>query len=552
MKLNFILFLSSFLIFNSARAQEAQKPNILYIMADDLTKWDTAPFGSKDAITPTMTELAASGMILNNVYQASPMCSPTRHNLLTGMYPVRTGAYPNHTFVKPGTKSVVQYLKPLGYRVALSGKRHILPKTIFDFEYLDGEEPGEHDPQLDKVERFLKETAKSKQPFCLYMMFTSPHTPYTMGDPSLFDPNKIKLPPNLADTPETRKRYTEYLAEINYLDSQLKQTFKLLEENGLSENTLIVFSTEQGSSFPFSKWTLYNAGITSGLLVKWPGHIKPNTESDALIEFSDILPTFIDVAGGKQPEGLDGSSVLPVLRGEKNTHKDYTYALQTTRTIFSGADYFPSRSVSDGEYRLILNLTPETHFQNVVTERDQYFKDWKKSDNPETLALYNAYINRPAIELYNDQQDPWNLNNLANDPAYVAIIERLREKLEAWMIYCGDEGITTELEADEHTRGGDFKIEPVSKQMVLLPALKSGNFKVPKTGYYSFYCTTAGSLHIDGKKIHFGNVNNTAFANYGIAYLAKGFHQVENDENLKLNWSGPDQPRANFKIENQN
>ena len=149
MKLNFILFLSSFLIFNSARAQEAQKPNILYIMADDLTKWDTAPFGSKDAITPTMTELAASGMILNNVYQASPMCSPTRHNLLTGMYPVRTGAYPNHTFVKPGTKSVVQYLKPLGYRVALSGKRHILPKTIFDFEYLDGEEPGEHDPQLD-------------------------------------------------------------------------------------------------------------------------------------------------------------------------------------------------------------------------------------------------------------------------------------------------------------------------------------------------------------------------------------------------------------------
>lgn len=117
---------------------EEDKPNIIFILADDLTRWDVGCYGSVDSKTPTIDSLAGSGMKFNKCYQAAPMCSPTRHNLLTGMYPVRTGAYPNHTYAKEGTKSVVQYLKPLGYRVALSGKRHILTKRSFRLNILMG------------------------------------------------------------------------------------------------------------------------------------------------------------------------------------------------------------------------------------------------------------------------------------------------------------------------------------------------------------------------------------------------------------------------------
>ena len=541
-----ILFLLVGMSLQSLLAQNQSKPNILFIMADDLTKYDIEPYGSVNAITPTMNALAAQGLKLNNVYQASPMCSPTRHNLLTGIYPVRSGAYPNHTFAKKGTKSVVHYLRPLGYRVALSGKRHILPKDVFDFEYLDGEEPGEHDPEMDKVEAFFKDAADSKDPFCLYMNFKSPHAPYTFGDKSLFKAEDIKLPPNIADTPETRKRYVGYLAEINYLDTQLKQTLELLEASGLADNTLIMFCTEQGNSFPFAKWTLYNAGVTSGILVKWPGKVKPETESDALIEFSDILPTFIEIAGGDQPEGLDGQSILPVLLGQKESHKEYTYSLQTTRTIYSGAEYYPSRAVSNGEYRLIINLTPEAQFQNTVVKGDNYFKNWAKSDNPEAVKFYNAYINRPPIELYNDQEDPYNLNNLAEDSKYAKLISQLRKKLDEWMIYCGDEGLVTELEADEHTNGKDYRIDKVSKYMPLLPSMLDGNFEVPKQGYYSFYSKESGSIEVDGKQLYFGEVERENYSDYVVVHLDAGKHKLTNSQSLRLSWSGPDQSRSVF------
>ena len=114
------------------------KPNIVFILADDLTRFDIGAYGSKDSKTPIIDKLAADGMKFNKTYQAAPMCSPTRHNIHTGLYPTRSGAYPNHTFANNDVKSVAAYLKPLGYEVALSGKRHINPDAVFDYNYLRG------------------------------------------------------------------------------------------------------------------------------------------------------------------------------------------------------------------------------------------------------------------------------------------------------------------------------------------------------------------------------------------------------------------------------
>jgi uncharacterized sulfatase len=527
----------------SVAAQESEKTNIVFIMADDLTRWDIQPYGSKDAITPTMTQLAEEGIKLNRSYQASPMCSPTRHNLLTGLYPVRSGAYPNHTFVKPGTKSIVQYLKPLGYRVAFSGKRHISPEEIFDFEYLD---KNRDDPEPEIITNFFKDVSKKNDPFCLFINFHSPHSPHTMGDRSLFDENKITLPPYLADTPETRKAFVNYLAEINYLDGQLKQILDVLDNSGFKDNTLVIFCTEQGNSLPFAKWTLYNAGVGSGIIARWPGKIKRGTQSDALVEFSDFVPTFIDIAGGKEPVGLDGSSILPVLLGDKQSHKEYTFSLQTTRTILSGAEYYPIRSVSNGEYRLILNLSPEMKFQNVVTERDPYFHLWENNSDASIRALHQSYIKRSPIELYNDAKDPYNMKNLAEDLEYKAIVQHLKTKLDEWMIYCGDTGIGTELEADEHSARQNQIILPVSKIMKLLPKKELGNFEVEKSGYYSFYSPKNGQLNIDGNPLQFGKVEGKKFSEYIVVHLEKGKHNISNFEDLELSWSGPNLKKNKF------
>ena len=108
------------------------KTNFVLFIADDCSHWDLSCYGSQNVNTPNIDRLASEGMRFTRCFQAAPMCSPTRHNLMTGMYPTKTGAYPNHTFAEDGTESVVQYLRPHGYRVALSGKRHIAPREIFD------------------------------------------------------------------------------------------------------------------------------------------------------------------------------------------------------------------------------------------------------------------------------------------------------------------------------------------------------------------------------------------------------------------------------------
>ena len=138
---------------NAAESKVA-KPNLLFVIADDCTYRDIGCYGGQ-AHTPNIDRLATQGMRFTQCFQAAPMCSPTRHNIYTGLYPVKSGAYPNHTFAKDGTKSVVHYLKPLGYRVALSGKRHIAPQEVFPFEY-----SGRKNPDLEAIDTLMSQCKK--------------------------------------------------------------------------------------------------------------------------------------------------------------------------------------------------------------------------------------------------------------------------------------------------------------------------------------------------------------------------------------------------------
>ncbi|UCS91708.1 sulfatase [Echinicola marina] len=531
--------------------RKSERPNIVFFLADDCTKYDLGAYGSKDAITPTIDWLADNGMKFNKAYQSAPMCSPTRHTIMTGMYPVRTGAYPNHTYVREDVKSTVDYLKPLGYRVALSGKRHIMPKEVFDYEYLDGSEKRELNPDFDKIDAFLKDAKTNKDNFCLYVCSTEPHSPWNRGDTTLFDKEKITLPPHIADTKSTRKSFRNYLAEINYMDGQVKRMLELLKINDLDENTLFVFSSEQGNSFPFAKWTCYNAGLTTGMIAYWPGKIEKGLQSDAQVEYIDLLPTFIELAGGERPEYMDGKSMVSLLMGNPDPDfRNYNYGIQTSRGIFSGPEYYGIRSVSDGTYRLIYNLSPEIPFKNTVTERDNYFSEWVKSENIHYQDLAFRYQHRPKIELYNDISDPYNLHDLAKDPVYKRKIEELKGKLLEWMAYCGDKGLETELRSLKHMR---FNIDDTDMivEMEHYPSQAKGNITISKKGYYTFYVEGKADLYVDGVLITKGEEKKLQFGRYGVIGLTPGRHQVDLKEesgNLKLFWSGPDFDRTALKL----
>lgn len=428
-------------------AADAEKPNFLFIIADDCTYRDIGCYGGQ-AHTPNIDRLAAEGMRFTRCFQAAPMCSPTRHNIYTGLYPVKSGAYPNHAFAKEGTKSVVHYLKPLGYRVALSGKRHIAPPDVFPLEY-SGKG---NNPDFEAIDTLLGQCSQSGTPFCLFACSNEPHSPWNKGDASRYDPAALKLPPYFVDTERTRSDMAAYLAEITYYDWQVGQCLKLLGKHGFAENTLVLVVSEQGSSFPFGKWTCYDTGLQSACIARWPGRIKAGTVSDAMIEYVDVLPTFLDAAGGTIPDVLDGKSFLPVLLDETTEHKSHVYGIMTTRGIINGSDSFGIRSVRSSRFKYIVNLTPETTFQNVCV-RSPIFQSWKEKaarGDADAAEKVHRYQHRPAEELYDVSQDSYEWHNLADDPKYAGAKAELKLRLELWMKSQGDRGQQTELEALQH------------------------------------------------------------------------------------------------------
>ncbi|QEG00102.1 Choline-sulfatase [Stieleria maiorica] len=423
------------------------RPNLVFVIADDCTFRDIGCYGGQ-AHTPNIDALAEQGMKFTRCFQAAPMCSPTRHNIYTGLYPVKSGAYPNHTFAKAGTQSIVHYLKPLGYRVALSGKTHIDPKEVFPFEYSGVK----NNPDMSAIDQLLSECAESSTPFCLFACSNEPHSPWNKGDASRYPPEQVKLPPYLADTPVMRENFSRYLAEITYYDDQVGQILELIDKHEMADNTLVVVVSEQGNSFPFAKWTCYGNGLQSAMIVRWPGRVQPGAVSDAMVEYVDVTPTFVEAAGGEPAEVLDGKSFVPVLTGQTDTHKSVTYGIMTTRGIINGSDAYAIRSVRDDRYRLIWNLNHETKFTNACTKAD-YFQSMVQAGrggDAEAAKLVRKYQYRPEFELFDCDVDPLEMNNIVDDPQHIEVVTRLKGQLRQWMQSQGDEGVETELDALAH------------------------------------------------------------------------------------------------------
>ena len=448
-----------------ALAGETKKPNILFVIADDLTFRDIGCYGGQ-AHTPHIDKLATEGMRFARCFQTMPMCSPTRHTIHTGLYPVKSGAYTNHTFAHDHVKSIVHYLKPLGYRVALSGKSHIGPKSVFPFEYSKGDSKSAID--FAAVESLMKESAATGKPFALFACSDEPHEPWTKGREfrDRYDPATLKLRPYLLDTPETRAAYRAYLCEVSQFDAEVGRLLEMLDQHKLRENTLVMVVSEQGNSFPFAKWSLYDSGLQSAMLVRWPGKVKPATTTPALVEYVDITPTFVTAAGETAPPGIDGRSFLPVLLGETAKHKSHVFGMQTTRGIYNGPHHFPIRSVRDDQYKLILNLDPDAEFECMMNNRN-WFRSWQSlaaSGDEKARATLARYTRRPPIELYDVLKDPYELNNLAGDPSLAETIQRLRGTLEAWMKDQGDEGMKTELTAFTRMLSGNTEYKAWARE----------------------------------------------------------------------------------------
>ncbi len=468
--LTYLLLLS--ILLPTVNTQAAERPNFLIIMADDCTYRDLPVYGGKNAKTPNIDRLASQSLVFNRAYLSEAMCQPCRAELFSGQFPLRNGCAWNHSASRPQTKSVPHYLEPLGYRVGLAGKVHVKPVPSFPFEKVSGFDPNcvrnpTRSHRLDGIKDFF---SRSKvQPFYLTVALVEPHVPWVMGDASAYPPDQIKLPPNIADNPTSREAFSRYLAEITYMDSQVGEILQALEDSGQSDRTIVLFTSEQGAQFPGCKWTNWDTGLHTALIARWPGHIKEGQRSDAIVQYADILPTFLEAAGqSRRTSDFDGMSFLSVLTGEKNTHRSFAYGIHNN--VPEGPAY-PIRTVTNGRYRYIRNLTPnelyiEKHLMGWTGEgqlNNPYWQAWVRDSwqNDHTYKLVKRYMHRPAEQLYHTDEDPYEMTNLADSPEHIWIKQRLSDELDNWMASQGDPGAPEDtMEALQAARKGQHLYFP--------------------------------------------------------------------------------------------
>ncbi len=422
-----------------ALASNAARPNIVVFLSDDHTWRDSSVYGSADIQTPNMKRLESAGMTFDNAYVASPSCAPSRAALLTGLYPQRNGAEPNHSRPREEIKKLPAYLQELGYQVVSFGKvGHYQQTPSYGFDA--ARHFGYHeDIAVPNAIEWLRKR-ESEKPLCLFVGTNWPHVPWPTDIGSI-DPLQLDIPPNHVDSAATRKWRANYVAAIQQMDTELGLVYDTVLEQ-LGEETLFVHTSDHGAQWPFAKWTLYDDGIRTPLIVSWPGRVESGARSRAMVSWIDLLPTLVDAADGPKPDGLDGRSFLPVLEGKTQGHRDLVF---TSHSGDGDHNVYPSRSVStqDG-WKYILNLHPEfeytTHITNAAT-RSGYWHSWleEAAIHPMAARRVQRYQMRPRAELYHVTEDPYELKNLIDDAKYQSVADDLRIALEKWIDEIGDQ-----------------------------------------------------------------------------------------------------------------
>lgn len=417
------------------------RPNIVVFITDDQGQPECAPFGSRDFPTPNMQRLADAGLAFTRAYVASPTCAPSRGALLTGLMPARNGAEPNHSRPRSALKKWPAWFKELGYKVVAFGKvAHYGQAADYGFDQFAYDGFHEDVCVQAAVDFLQKRSADDRQPLCLMVGTNWPHVPWPEASDGL-DPARLSLPAGSIDTPLTRQWRARFGAAVGKADDDLGRIYDTAR-SVLGDQTLFLFSSDNGTQWPFAKWNCYEAGIRVPLIVAWPGVVKPGTRTDAMVSWVDILPTLVEAAGGSAPGGLDGRSFLPVLKSRSADHRDRIFA---THSGDGRWNIYPIRSVRDDRWKFIRNLHPEyaftTHIDlpGVLGQRT-FFSTWEAAagKDDKAAAIVRRYHARPAEELYDLHNDPDEQHNLAGDPACADQLKRLRDELDAWMREQGD------------------------------------------------------------------------------------------------------------------
>jgi arylsulfatase A-like enzyme len=439
----------------TSTAADADRPNILYALADDWSWPHAGVYGDAVVKTPVFDRVAAEGVLFTHVFSAAPSCTPSRAAMLTGQAPHRLEEGANLWGILPKRYPVYpDLLEAAGYAVGLMGKGWG-PGSLEG----SGRTRNPAGPVFKNFADFLKTVPKGK-PFCFWYGSRDPHRAYVKGSgvQSGMDPAKVVVPSFLPDTPEVRSDICDYYFAVQRYDRDVGEMLKLLKESGQLDNTMVVMTGDNGWPFPRAKANLYDAGTRQPLAVRWPARVKAGRKLDDFINLTDLAPTFLEAAGLKPLPEMTGRSFLGLLLGETSTGRDRVL-LERERhaNVRKGDLSYPCRALRTREFLYIRNFRPDRwpagDPQKYVAVGD--FGDVDGGPSKELILsrrgdpalkpfFERAFAKRPAEELYDLAKDPGQLTNVAGQSEYKDIGLKLRGELDQWLKETGDPRATVD------------------------------------------------------------------------------------------------------------
>lgn len=459
------IFLTVALLVASLTRAADRPLNVLFITADDMNADSPGWTGNPLKLTPNLDALAATSHRFLNNHVSAPICQPSRSAFMTGRVPHRNGAL-GFEPVRPGTQTLVTVLQASGYFAAGINKLpHMMPESSFPWNAKfmgSGKNP---DLIGRQVAEAIAAAKTAQKPFFINCNITDPHRPFygankkpaqkkkaarkdddgINGDePNEKEgvvvplrPAEVPVPAFLEDVPELRREVAQYYSSIKRLDLSFAQVMKSLQDSGEADRTVVIFMSDHGMSFPFSKATVYFNGTRSPVLMRWPGMGAPQERAE-LLSSVDLMPTLLEVLRIPAPAGLDGRSWLPLLRGEKQPDRDHVFT--NVNSVSSGI-FFPQRCVRTLDRALIFHAWagPDAQFRVEAMSGLSYnaMAAAAKTD-PAIKARVDQLIKGITLAFYDLTKDQSERRNEIANPAYAEEVARLKQQLLGYMERTGD------------------------------------------------------------------------------------------------------------------
>ncbi len=469
------------------------RPNILWITVEDMSP-RLGAYGDAVATSPNIDRLAAEGMRYTRAFSISGVCAPSRAALITGMYPTSIGTHhmrttheapglpgPYVAVPPPEVKAFTEYLRAAGYYTSNNAKTDYQfasirdarqPLTAWDASgrtaHWRGHQPG--------------------QPFFAVFNSSRTHESRVWPNPDeapMLDPAAVDVPPYYPDTPVVRQDLARHYDNITRVDQWVGEILQQLEDDGLADSTIVFFYSDHGDGLPRAKRWPYDSGIHVPLIIRWPGRLDPGAVEDRLVSFVDFGPTVLSLAGVVIPDHIQGQAFLG---DQAAPPRSFVYAARDRMDEV----YDRIRAVRDARFKYIRNFEPEKPYVQPIAYRNRMplmqellrLHESGQLDGPQALWFR---LTKPVEELYDTDADPHEIDNLADDPAYGEVLERMRAALATWMDETNDMGEIPEAEMIAQMWPGG--VQPETAPPEISPS--GGSFIAPTT--VEITCATDGA-----------------------------------------------------------